>query len=278
VSLRSDALSIARGDVRDGVAAIEHFREVLVSRRVGPRVLERAIPEMATGCEPLVVALGALVDAAGAEISDDPEGVLAVQGLVDHAEVKVRELALALQAFVGSTIDARARLSLEGTVRRVSDELGATLRLVDMLGAPVTSDMVMIDLGDALHARVASARRARVPEPQALRVPVELSTEELAVGDARLLMELLDHAVAWVVGAGVSAPRIVVSKGPEGFPMFTIEGGGSGAGQAGQARLSFDTVVRDELPHERGVVRAAARHAGISLSIEDDGRRVIIAL
>ena len=277
MSLRSDALSLARGDVRDGVAAIEHFHEVLASRRVGSRVVERAIPEMASGCAPLVRALAALVEAVGSEIADDPEGVDAVRGMIESANERVTELTTALTALVGSTIDARARLSLEAIVRRVAGALGATLRLVDMLGAPVTSDMVMIDLGDALHARVANVRRVRAPEPAVLRVPIDLSADELAVGDARLLLDLLDHAVAWVVGSGVSSPRIVVEKGPEGFPMFTVEAEPAQP-LLGSGRLSFDTVVRDELPHERGVVRAAARHAGLSLSIADDGRRVTIAL
>lgn len=281
--MRSDALSIALGDVRDGVAAIEHFLEVLASRRVGPRMVTRAIPEMAAGCAPLLAALAALIEALTSALVDDPAGLDAVRGLVANASAKVLELGAALEAHVGATVDARVRLSLEAVVRRVAGELSATLRLVDMLGAPVTSDTVTIDLGDALHARRAIGRStapphdgARAQGPATARVPIELRTDEVAVGDARLLLNVLEHAITWVIRAGEKAPRVVVEAGPEGFPMFTVRGGARAADLT--APLAFDATLRDELPHERGVVRAAAHHAGISLTIADDGRTVTIAL
>lgn len=274
--MRSDALSLARGEVRDGVAAIEHFREVLVSRRVGPRMLRTAVPEMAAGCAPLIAALESVSSALGSELVRDPEGFTAVRGLIAHAIGRVAELGAALATHAGSTVDARVRLSLESVVKRVSAELAAVLRLIDMLGAPVTSDTMTIDFADALLARRAAARPA-TPAPPSIQAAVELRTDELTVGDARLLLDLLEHAVAAVVRTGVTSPGIVVETGPDDLPTFTVEAASEKA-LAGARRLTFEVAMRDELPHELAVVRAAARHAGIALAIHDGGRKVTIAL
>lgn len=276
MSRASDALTIARGEVRDGVAAIEHFLQVLASRRVGSRMLARTLPEMAAGCEPLQGALGTLADAVALELADDPDGVAAVRELLAHADARVAELFAALAAHEGEAIDARVRLALEAIVRRVAGELGAVVRLVEMLGAPVTSETTAIDFADALSARRSAAAR---PGATVVHAAVEQHTTELCVGDARLVLELLELSLATVVRAGVGTPRIVVESGPEGFPIFTVEAArekiavGNGAG-----RLVFDAVLGDELPREAEVMRAAARHAGISLTIESGGRKVTIAL
>ena len=207
----SDALRLARGDVRDGVASIEHFLEVLASRRVGPRVLARAVPEVRAGTLSLKRALAALAEAFAAELAADPSGVDAAAGLLAHAAARVDELATALAAHESaSSLDARERLALEAIVRRVAGELGSVVRLADLLGAGVTSETTTIDLGDALAQRRARRRGGSSP----ILAPVEVRAEEITVGDARLVLELLDWAVAMVVHAGVDAPRVVVRVTP----------------------------------------------------------------
>jgi hypothetical protein len=164
---------------------------------------------------------------------------------------------------------------MEAVVRRAAGELGAVLRLVDLIGAPTTSETTTIDLADAIQARRAAAR----PGATIVRAAVDQRTSELSVGDARLVLELLEHAVATVARAGVDTPRIVVDVGPEGFPVFTVEAARQKiAVGSGGDHLELDTVLRDELPHEADVVRAAARHAGIALTVAEGGRKVTIAL
>lgn len=269
-------LALARGDVRDGVASIEHFLQVLVSRRVGPRVLARGIPEVLEGCAPLRAALAALAGALRAELAADPEGVDAAESLLAHAAGRVDELAGALGAHgEASTMDARERLALEAIVRGVAGELGTVVRLVDLLGAPVTSETTTIDLGDALAQRRARPRSGATP----ILAAVDVRVGELTVGDARMVIELLECGVATVVRAGVTAPRVVVDLGTEGFPVFTIDAapGKTKDGSGGDGQV-LDVVLREELPRESDVVRAAARHAGIALTIAEDRRRVTIAL
>lgn len=272
MSRASDALTIARGEVRDGVAAIDHFLQVLASRRVGPRVLARSVPEMSAGCASLQAAITALAEAVALELSSDPEGVAAVRALLAHADARVAELSASLAAHEGEPMDARARLALEAVVRRIAGDLGAVVRLVEMLGAPVTSETTVIDFADALAARRGLVVR---PGTTIAHAAVEQRASELRVGDARLVLELLELSVATVVRAGVAAPRIVVSSGPEGFPVFTVEAARPDTAKGG---LIFDAVLRDELPREGDVMRAAARHAGIALTITDGGRTVTIAL
>jgi hypothetical protein len=184
----------------------------------------------------------------------------------------VGELTAALGAHAGAAMDARARLALEAIVRRIAGELGAVMRLVEMLGAPVTSETTIIDFADALAARRAAPVR---PGATVARAAVELRATELRVGDARLVLELLELSVATVVRAGVEAPGIVVASGPEGFPVFTVEAARSKSDAGG---LSLDAVIREDLPREAEVMRAAARHAGIALTVSDGGRKVTIAL
>jgi hypothetical protein len=280
----ADALAIARGEVRDGVASIEHFLEVLGSRRVGPRVLARGVPEVLAGCVPLRAALTALVDALDVELAADAEGLDASRSLLAHAAARIDELAAALEAQRGASLDARERLALEAVVRRVAGELGTVVRLVDLLGAAVTSETTTIDLGDAL------AHRRLRPRQGATRIlaSVDVRVSELTVGDARMVLDLLELAVTTVVRAGVAAPCIVVDLGPEGFPVFRVDDGARGHDPRPQrdstgmppeaAGQVLEVVLRDELPREPDVVRAAARRAGIALAITPDRRAVTIAL
>jgi hypothetical protein len=272
----SAALTQARGDVRDGVAAIEHFLQVLGSRRVGPRALAGGIPEVLSGCAPLAAALGVLGGAIQAELAPDPEGVEAAAAMLAHAGRRVDELAAALSAQQGaSSLDARERLALEAVVRRVATDLGTVVRLADLLGASVTSETTTIDLGDAL-----AQRRARPPAGATpVLTSVDVRVRELSVGDARLVLELLERAVSIVVRAGVATPRVLAELGPDGFPVLTVAPAPDlmKSGASGDA-LVLDVVLRDELPREADVVRAAAQHAGIALTIAADRRTVTIAL
>jgi hypothetical protein len=268
------ALAVARGDLRDGVAGIEHFLQVLVSRRVGPRVLARSIPEVLAGLFTLLGSVDALAGAIRLELGNDPEGVEAADGLLAHAEARVREITTALEPHAAaSSIDARERLAVETVVRGVAGELGTLVRLVDLFGATVTSETTTIDLGDAI------AQRRDRPGDTPVLAQVDVRVADLTVGDARLVLDLLELAVATVVRAGLREPRIVVELGAEGFPVFTVctPTGKVTEGSGGNGQTIY-VVLRDELPGEAAFVRAAARHAGIELNMADDRRLVTIAL
>ncbi|HEY4116924.1 MAG TPA: hypothetical protein VGM56_03660, partial [Byssovorax sp.] len=109
----TDELSLLRGGVRDGVAAIENLANVLASRRVGPKVIARALPEVRGGC----VALGGSFDRLRAELrvllADDPAGVDAADEMLGRAAARVVELAAELERLESLPLDARQRLALD---------------------------------------------------------------------------------------------------------------------------------------------------------------------
>jgi hypothetical protein len=186
-------------------------------------------------------------------------------GLLAHAARRVDELEASLSAHAdASSLDARARLAIETKVRLVAADLGTVVRLVDLLGAPVTLETTTIDLGDALAQRRARPHSGATP----VLAAVDVRVDELVVGDARLVLDLLDLAVAIVSRAGVATPRIIVAPGPEGFPVLTVDAapGKTKDGSGGDGQV-IDVVKREELPRENDVVVAAARHAGIALTI-----------
>lgn len=273
--MSSDALAVARGAVRDGGAALEHFVQVLASRRVGPRVLARAVPEVQAGCGSLLGALRALEAALEAELGEDTGGVDAVRGLLAYAakQVEALEAGLASNRSRSTSMDARTRLALETLARPIAGDLGSVVRLVDMVGAPVTSARTAIDFDDALAARRSPQRSTATP----VLAVVDVRSSELRVGDARLVLELLEFCVATVVRAGVEAPRILVEAGADGAPSFTVDAAPRHTTSDASACRVLDVILRDELPREADVVRAAARRAGIELVVAADGRSVSLS-
>jgi hypothetical protein len=262
--------------VRDGVASVEHFLHVLGSRRIGPRVVARGIPEIVAGCGPLRAALLGLSRSLRAELSRDPVGADAAERLLHHAEARVAELARALGRHCEATsIEARERLGIEAIVREAAAELATVVHLVDLLGATLAPETTTIDLHDALGQR--HARRTAGATPVLAQVDVRVP--ELTVVDARVFLELLERAVAIVVHAGVAEPRIFVELGPQGRPILVVDAprNKTKLGSGGNGQI-LDVALREALPDETEVICAAARRAGIEMRIAEAGRQVTLEL
>ena len=275
----SDALAAARGKVRDGVSAVENLDQLLGSRRVGPRQLPHAILGVQEGCVQLLEALEELQTEMEKHLRGDAEGIASVAAILAHASGLVSELAATLKGREKVAIDARERLRLEAIVHRIAIELDTVMRLTDLLSASATSRSTVIDLGDVLAER-RSPSRTLTP----VLAMVELRAPAL-VGDARIILELLEFAVATVVRAGVEAPRIVADRGDAELLVITIAPSTARAAPApAQAEANpkttriLDVSLRPELPSQGAVVRAAARRAGITYEVAPDGRSVTISL
>jgi hypothetical protein len=190
----------------------------------------------------------------------------------------VQELQAALATFDQDALDARVRLAIEAVVRPVALDLGNVMRLVDMLGPKAGADSTTIDLYDAFAV---AARRSseRVSVTPVLAV-VEGPTRELRVRQPRLVLDLLEFAVATVVGHGVESPRILVDPSASAFPQLVVDSVPPGGGKPGApaSRRTLDIVLHAMLPMEADVVRAAARQAGIQLAVAEDGTKVTIGL
>ena len=275
----SDALAAARGEVRDGVSAVENLDQLLGSRRVGPRQLPHAILGVQEGCVGLLNALVVLEKQMATHLRGDDEGITSVASILAYASGLVRELAETLKGREKAAIDARERLRLEAIVHRIALELDTVMRLTDLLSASATSRSTVIDLGDVLAERRPPSRTLTP-----VLAMVELRAPAL-VGDARIVLELLEFAVATVARAGVEAPRIVADRGADELLVITIAGSpGRAAPPSAKGDLNpkttriLDVSLRPELPCQGAVVRAAARRAGITYEVAPDGRAVTITL
>lgn len=275
----SDALAAARGEVRDGISAVENLDQLLGSRRVGPRQLPHAILGVQEGCVGLLNALVELEKQMATHLRGDDEGIASVASILAYASGLVRDLAETLKGREKAAIDARERLRLEAIVHRIARELDTVMRLTDLLSASATSRSTVIDLGDVLAERRPPSRTLTP-----VLAMVELRAPAL-VGDARIVLELLEFAVATVVRAGVEAPRIVADRGADELLVITVGVSTSrtpltATSSDANPRTTriLDVSLRPELPCQSAVVRAAARRAGIDYTVAPDGRAVTITL
>lgn len=230
-------LVAAAGAVREGIAAIQNVAQLLRSPRVGPRSLERAVPDLAVAATQLQGALAEFRDVVSERLGDDVEGRQAVAALEAHGAGRVDELIVEIEAGSASRpsgtagrasggptgrasgsgpLGARRRLALEARVRRVAAELEGVLDVADVLVMAADAQPTQgLDLGVLLRERwqprpgSASSRRADA------RVQVELdaSIGEPITGDARLIGALVEIAVALVARGGHAALRVEPAAG-----------------------------------------------------------------
>lgn len=271
-----EVLAGARGAVRDGVACIENLAQLLGSRRVGPRQLPHALPEVQAGCVTLVGSLAALEAAMADQLGDDPEDCAALKALLEHAATRARELGATLKGREKAPVEARERLSLEAIVCRIAGELNTVLRLTDLLSTAASGKTTAIDLGEVLDQRRPSRRSVLTP----VLAVIELRTAPALIADARVVLELLEFAVTTVARAGVESPRIVADRGAGQELVISVAEPTTelAVGASVQGPRMIDVSRRAELPREADVARAAARRAGISLEIGAGGRSVKLTI
>jgi len=254
------------------MAAVENLAQLLCSRRVGPRQLALAVPDVRAGCTPLASAIAELETALMSELADDPEGQAAVTRLLGYAASRVTALGKALEGRELTPIVARERLSLEAIVQPIADELDAVVRLVDLLGTASASRSTVIDLRDVIAERRSSPRRRMAP----VRTAIEFRAPVL-VGDARVVFELLELAALAVFRAGVLTPRILAEASEDELTSILVGADPlEGAPGDGQSRRIIEIQRRAELPSDIDVARAAARRAGIDFQVTPDERSVSI--
>ncbi|MFO0758472.1 MAG: hypothetical protein U0359_18410 [Byssovorax sp.] len=266
--------------MREGVTAIENLAQLLRSRNVGPRQLGHALPEMRLGCASLATAIVELKTAMDDYLAGDAEGRRAFLGMLEHASLRVDELGAAIKSKEPTQLDARERLALEAVVRGIGGELDSMLRLIDLVGAAATIRTADIDLSVLLtEQRRSSQRLTPVNAIIELRAPTFNA-------DARVVLELIEFAVATVVRGGVDSPRIVadLETQPDG-PLLITVGQAPGERSLGVPLKTAEDLknirilnvpLRKALPHEAEVVQAAARFAGFAFVVSEDGKSVTI--
>ncbi|WP_437785006.1 hypothetical protein [Sorangium sp. So ce1097] len=282
-------LAAALGAARDGAAGIESFAHLLGSRRVGPRGVALALPEVCEGCAALLAALGSLSAAVrdGFVEAGDAAAADAACAALDHASVEVARLTDELsRAAAGAApgrsaprgagrggpergIDARQRLALEASVRRAARELSGSLRLSELVMATLDLRPTPLDLIDVLRNWSAVAADGR--PVVTISVASSDGRANEVDGDVRAVSGLLELAVGMVSAAGVASPHLSVSRLPDG--RSTVRIAEQSARDAAPA-VALDVVVRDGGERAVAVARVVARRARIELAEGTGGRAV----
>ncbi|WP_437329713.1 hypothetical protein [Sorangium sp. So ce381] len=290
-----ERLAAALGAARDGAAGIESFAHLLGSRRVGPRGVALALPEVCEGCAALVVALDSLSAAVrdgfvetDAAVAADAAAADAACAVLGHAGVEVARLTDELsRAAAGASpargpgrgrgdrggsergIDARQRLGLEASVRRTARELSGALRLSELVIATLELRPTPLDLIDVL--RNWSAAPADGRPVVGISVASSDGRANEVEGDVRAVSGLMELAVGMVSAAGVASPHLTVSRLSDGRSVVRIAERGP---REGAPAVALDVVLRDGGERAAAVARVVARRARIEL-VEGTGGRVV---
>ncbi|WP_437681299.1 hypothetical protein [Sorangium sp. So ce131] len=287
----SERLAAALGAARDGAAGIESFAHLLGSRRVGPRGVALALPEVHEGGAALVTALDSLSAAVrdGFVETADAAAADAACAVLGHAGVEVARLTDELSRAAAPVsapgrspgrgrgergaaergIDARQRLALEASVRRTARELSGALRLSELVIATLELRPTPLDLIDVLRNWSASPAEGR-PVVKITVAPPDGRANEVE-GDVRAVSGLLELAVGMVGAAGVAGPHITVSRRPDGRSAVRIA---ERAPREAAPAMALDVVVRDGGERAVAVARVVARRARVELVEAPGGRAV----
>lgn len=283
-------IDVARGAIREGVAAIHNLGQLLRSPRVGPRPLARAIPEVREGCEALRGALDDLRTALGARLGAETDLAQLAGAALDLAARRVEGLALALEGNEKRPVEARRRLAVEGEVRKVAGDLDTVLWLVDLLAAVASPRPVQVDLAEVLRNRWSP-----VPAASSVPVRVDVGADASFSGDPRVAPLLIELAVAVLArdvresGARLRAERrddgrlvVRVTREVAATPAPAVKAP-RGGGKAPPAPkpppgLVLPVPLRASLPAVLDAASAAARLLGLELVANAAAGEVTITL
>jgi len=277
--MTSARLAAARGAVRDGAAAVDSFAQLLGSRRVGPRGIARALPEVREGCTTLRAALEELDGAFAQDLSAHAGSAAAASAVlsVAGAEVAVLEAELTRAEDDGGRkgagkakgaperpLDARQRLALEALVRRTSRELGVALYLTDLLSAALDLRPTPLSLTDLLRARGATVAQAQ----PAVRVVVqcEAGSADGLDADPHVVGPLLEIAVAVASRGAEAGAWLHASRRADGRLEVRV-GQARGGARPEAGSIALDLPLRQGDERAQAVACAAALLAGIALAL-----------
>ena len=199
----------AQGSVRDELAALTNFENLLRSPRIGPRMLEQIVAELRNSCEPVGAAFVGLVG----EVAAHQPHAQVVHELGELAELNVRQLQAALTRAAHAEMGAKIRLELETEVHRVCTQLGAIHDLIELLEAAANSSTTELDLHElvrsALHALSPSGANADRTVRVDAKMPDAASTLMTA---PRVMMSVIALALGVVGRSGCRGVQLVVAN------------------------------------------------------------------
>jgi hypothetical protein len=253
-------LAVARGAVREGLAALEGFGDLLGSRRVGPKALERARADLGDACVALRAALLTLSAAIDDAFGEDFAATDTMDALCGYAVDRADALAAAVGTD-GPLSDARRRLALESEVRRNAAELRDAVVLCDLLASAAANAETELDLLDVLELRFGDVSRGEA----SARLGVDAARPVPFTADRHVFGGLVALAVTLAAKKGMTAPRLGVVKLKDGGLIVRVAPTPRGSAAP---RVTFEVPLRGDVPGALDVAHAVARRAGFTLEVE----------
>ena len=251
------ALDQARGNLRDALAGLRNLAQLLQSLRVGSKTLAGALPDMHSSAATMRRAVEEILAGVRARLPGDP----ALGELSDFFAPRFGELESSLRYALERPLNAKSRLALEHTTKRLSLELDTARGLLDLLAEAIAGRTTPLDLvelvrqaGSAPPSTGSWNRETIVAVMCTPRVDLELDV------DARVATALL--------GIGI---ELVAARSDHGVPALQL---GPGKYGAVSCRIRCETAPRGEELQlaARGLieptvssVRAVCRLAGSEL-------------
>ncbi len=266
IASRDCAVTLSRGALREGFAALEAFGDLLGSRRVGPRALERARVGTLEACEALIAALGPFEHTLVVALGKDDEAEAVIGALCERVKSHVSSIASALVD--RAVLSARRRLALEALFRKHRADFRDNVALCDVAVAAATAAPVELDLVDLLEQR----HGERAPEGPVARVGIDSDRPVMIRADRHVLAGLVEAAVSFVCRAGASEAQLVAGINDDGAFVVRI-GPASGAGSS---KRTIAVPLRGEVDLAVQVARMVGPRSGLDVSFDSAANTVSI--
>lgn len=263
---RPQRVDDAHGVVRDALAALSNLETLLRSPRVGPRALQDVLPDLRYVSNPVRGAVALIAR----HLSTQELARAPADALLAYVDVLAARLAPALERAASIHLGARERLALEDEVGRGAAELRSIDELLRLLRAATEARPTELDLREVIEQAFIGSRRSGPPRRGAITAMAVLPDEPLAVyANANVVMPLIGLAVAIVHQTSDVTPSLAVECAP-GSPLVLVVSDHQVEGDC------FLLHPPELVPAALSSAEAAARIAGGSFTVEDDGRRVVL--
>ncbi len=209
-------IALSRGALREGVAALEGFGDLLGLRRVGPRALDRAKADTCEACGALVTALGPFEHTLVVALGKTSAAALVMGALGDRIRSHVSPIAEALAD--PAPISARRRLALEAIFRKHRSDFKDCVALCDLVVAAVTAmpmDLDVVELLDHLPGD-------RFGDAPVVRVGIDIVRPISMRADRHVLMGLIEVAVTFVNRDAPTSVRLVAGTNDDGMNIIRL--------------------------------------------------------
>lgn len=252
-------VALSRGALREGVAALEAFGDLLGLRRVGPRALDRVKSDTYDACGSLVDALGPFERTLIVALGKTSEAESAIHALGERIRLHVTPIAESLRD--PAPISARRRLALEAVFRKHRSEFKDCVALCDLVVAAATAVPVDLDVLE-LFEQLPGDRSSDAP---VVRVGIDVVRSVSFRADRHVLAGLVEAAVTSVCRGGTTSARLVAGTNDEGVNVIRV---GPVPRGFTMPKRTIAIPVRGEVDLAVDVARVVASRSSLSFAVD----------